>query len=120
MVNRRSWILALVLALGLAAVGVAQSRKGDDEKLRMVEGVVTDARDNPVEGAVVQLKNAKTLQIRSFIAGPNGAYQFSGLDRNIDYTLRAEYEGARSSTRTLSSFDSRSRPVINLKLEAKN
>ncbi|MBK9167039.1 MAG: carboxypeptidase regulatory-like domain-containing protein [Bryobacterales bacterium] len=122
MMNRRFLIVTLVLALGLAPLGFAQSRKkkGDDEKLRSVEGVVSDAQEKPVEGAVVQLKNMKTLQIRSFIADRNGAFQFGGLDRNIDYQLRAEYQGARSATRTLSTFDSRSRPVINLKLEGKN
>ncbi|MGH9658731.1 MAG: carboxypeptidase-like regulatory domain-containing protein, partial [Bryobacteraceae bacterium] len=80
---------------------------------------VTDASDSAVEGAVVQLKNAKTLQVRSFITREQGAFYFHGLDPNVDYSLKAEFKGASSPVRTLSTFDSRKQPVINLKLETK-
>jgi len=62
------------------------------------------------------LKNTKTLQIRSFITKDHGAYYFHGLSTDIDYELKAEYQGASSPTKTLSSFDSRKQAVINLKL----
>ena len=42
-----------------------QSKKTDQNN-RSVQGVVTTAEDAPVSGGVVQLKNTKTLQIRSF------------------------------------------------------
>ena len=41
--------------------------------------MVTDAANQPVAGAVVQLKNTKTLQIRSFITQDDGNYHFAGL-----------------------------------------
>ena len=120
---RRRWILAVGVAVLLAAVPAvfAQGRKKDseDDKFRMVQGTVTEANDNAVEGAVVQLKNARTLQVRSFITKEQGAYYFHGLDPNVDYVLKAEYQGASSQPKTLSSFDSRKQPVINLKLETK-
>jgi hypothetical protein len=113
----------VVIAVLLAAVAIpslfAQKKKGEDENVRMVQGVVTDASDNAVQGAVVQLKNNKTLQVRSFITQEQGSYRFHSLDPNVDYTLKAEYQGAASAVRTLSSFDSRKQPVINLKLEPK-
>jgi len=101
-----------------APAGFAQGKKKADPT-RSVQGTVSTAGDVGVKGAVVQLKNVKTLQIRSFITQEKGSYQFHGLDPNVDYTLKADYQGASSPTRTLSSFDSRKKPAIDLKIEAK-
>jgi hypothetical protein len=57
--------------------------------------------------------------VRSFITKEDGSYFFSGLDPDIDYTVKAEHQGLSSALRTISSFDSRKRPVVNLKLEKK-
>jgi hypothetical protein len=65
----------------------------------------------------VYLKNLRTNQIRSYISENDGKYRFSGLDPNADYEIHAEKEGAKSGTRTISSFDSRKEIVLNLKLE---
>ncbi len=115
----RRTTFAVLLLICLASVGFSFQKKGEDDKVRMVHGAVMDAQDNPIVGAVVQLKNAKTLQVRSFITQDKGTYQFHGLDPNVDYSLRAEFQGASSQTRTLSSFDSRKQPAIDLKIEAK-
>jgi hypothetical protein len=116
--TRVTTLLAIVLCVG--SVALAQSRKkADEDKFRTVQGLVTDANDTPVVGAVVQLKNTKTLQIRSFITQDRGTFLFHGLDPNIDYSLRAEYQGASSPERVLSSFDTRRDPVVNLKVEGK-
>jgi hypothetical protein len=80
---------------------------------------VLNQQDKPVGEAIVQLKNTKTLQVRSFITRRDGTYYFHGLSTNIDYELKAEYDGSESSVKTLSVFDSRKKAVINLKLEAK-
>jgi hypothetical protein len=110
----------LAIALCVASAAFAQGRqKAGEDKFRTVQGLVTDAQDKPVAGAVVQLKNSKTLQVRSFITQDRGTYLFHGLDPNIDYSLRAEYQGASSADRTLSSFDTRREPVVNLKIEGK-
>ena len=114
----RGAMVVLLLAACFASAGLSFDKK-DEDKLRMVQGEVTDAQGNPVVGAVVHSKNNKTLQVRSFITQENGTYQFHGLDPNVDYALKADYQGASSSTKTLSSFDSRKQPVINLKIDAK-
>ncbi len=90
--------------------------KQEEPTVRTVQGTVTDASGKPVAAAVVQLKNTKTLEIRSFIAKDDGSYVFHGLNRNVDYELKAEGQGASSGVRTLSAFDSRTAAVINLKL----
>lgn len=118
MVNRRLSVLAALVLIAGTAVLLGE-KKNPDQNLRSVQGVVTDAGDNSVDGAVVQLKNTKTLQIRSFISKDHGGYYFHGLSPNVDYELKAEYQGASSPTRTLSSFDSRKQAFINLKLAKK-
>jgi hypothetical protein len=109
---------AAVCALLLLA-GVAPAKKDENATIRSVQGVVNNAQGAAVNGAVVQLKNTKTLQIRSFITRDNGAYYFHGLSTDVDYELRADFDGASSPARTLSSFDNRREPVVNLKLEPK-
>ena len=108
-----------VLLIATPQGALAADKKNSDQTVRSVQGTVTDAGDNAVDGAVVQLTNTRTLQIRSFIAKDHGSYYFYGLSPDVDYQLRAEYQGAASPNKTLSSFDSRKQAVINLKLTKK-
>jgi len=48
-----------------------------------------------------------------------GSYRFSGLDPNADYEVHAEKDGAKSPTRTVSSFDGRKEIDLNLKIDRK-
>jgi hypothetical protein len=115
------WILILSVAALCALSLVAQKKKDkEDENTRTLGGVVSDAGDNPAVGAVVQLKDLHTLQIRSFITKDDGAYHFSGLKTDTDYEVKAQSNGLSSRTRTLSTFDSRRTPTINLKLEKRS
>jgi len=117
--NRRTvWVAAAVLLAG-AMAAFAAAKKGEDQNVRTVQGTVFDANDAAVNGAVVQLKNTKTLQIRSFITKENGAYYFHGLSPDVDYELKADNQGVSSPTKTLSSFDSRKEAVLNLKFSKK-
>ena len=92
-------------------------RKAKTPQEKSVSGIVTDATGNPVPGAVVQLKNTKTLQVRSFIAKDMGEYFFQGLATDVDYELKAEANGKSSGTKMLSSFDSHAEARINLQLK---
>lgn len=113
-------LAAILLAATISAAFAAQrGRDREDPNVRSVQGVVRDASDNSVEGAVVKLKNMKNLQVRSFITQRDGSYYFHGLSANVDYELKAEYADAESDTRTLSIYDSRRKAIINLKLESK-
>lgn len=84
---------------------------------RPVNGVVTDAEGNPVKGAVVQLKDTKTQKVRSLVTKEKGEYQFTGLSKDVDYQLSASFNDHSSAPHTLSTFDSRSRPTVNLQLK---
>ena len=114
---RRIVGLALTLLL-LASLAAAQDAKHESQ-LRSVHGVVTDKADTPILGAVVFLKNTRTNAVRSYIADDTGNYRFSGLDPNTDFELHAEKDGAKSPTRTISSFESRKELVVNLKIDTK-
>ena len=109
------FLFALVLILAGAAL-CADKKDKEDVGKRSVQGIVTDNDSSPIEGAVVQLKNAKTLQVVSFITPKDGMYRFHGLSKDVDYQLKADHNGASSGTRTLSSFDTRTKAVMNLKI----
>ena len=119
MMKRRIGWLAMTALLVCASSTLEAKKKNPEDALRTVQGTVTDTAGNQVDGAIVQLKNTKTLQIRSFVTQQHGAYYFHGLSPDVDYEIRADYQGASSSTKTMSSFDSRKEVAINLKLEKK-
>lgn len=115
-------ILALSVPSSFAQTTYAQGKpkKGDDTT-RSVQGAVTNPDDSLAVGAVVQLENMKTLQVRSFITKEDGIFHFYELSTDVDYKLKAEDKktGASSDTKSLSSFDSRKQAIINLKLNPK-
>ncbi len=87
------------------------------EKTRMVSGVVKDPKNELVEGSVVQLKDTKTKEVRSFITLEDGSYRFHGLSTEVDYELRATHEEQESRTRRLSVYNSNKKATINLDLK---
>ena len=114
-------IAALCLAISLIAVpaGLAQKDKNKEGSARSVSGVVTSPDDQPVVGAVVQLKDTKTKNVRSFYTQAKGDYYFHELSSDVDYELTATFQGVSSKTKTLSVFDTRKDAVVNLKLNPK-
>ena len=103
-------------ALSLSAQDKSQDKKHSSQ-LKTVRGVVQDKSDNPVQSAVVFLKDTHSNQVRSNITNDRGEYRFSGLDPNAEYELYAEKDGTKSQTRNISSFESRMDIVLNLKLQ---
>ncbi len=113
--------VALLLATTLAWAqlgGMApEKRKVKPVTSRELVGQVTDKSDAPLAQAIVHLKNTKTLAEKTYISDKDGNYRFAALSPNVDYEVFADYEGERSSTKTLSQFDSRAKAMINLKIE---
>ncbi len=119
-------LFSLAVAAALFSQGVQRDpglfrggKKEKDDGTRSVAGVVRNASEQPVERAVVYLKDTKTLRVKSFITQQDGQYQFHGLSTNVDYEIHAKHENAASEVKTLSVFDSRKQAVMNLKLEEK-
>lgn len=120
MARRLILLLTLTTTLMMALQWTNQKKdKARDPNIRNVQGIVTLPDGAPVEGAVVQLKNLKTLQVRSFITQEKGSYQFQNLPTSIDFELRADYKQYASGTRSLTVFDKRLDAIVNLKLEPK-
>ena len=119
MTPRRSlFLVALALSVCVCAAMAQEAKR--EAQLRTVRGVVADkSSDDPVPSAVVFLRNTRTNAVRSYIANEEGDYRFSGLDPNVDYEIHAEKDGAKSATRTISSFDNKKEIVLNLRLEKK-
>jgi hypothetical protein len=113
----RLFCTGLAFAL-LASMAAAQDAK-HEAQLRTVHGIVMDKAESPISSGVVFLKNTRTNAVRSYISDEQGNYRFSGLDPNADYEIHAEKDGAKSPTRTVSSFDSKKDIVVNLKIENK-
>jgi len=111
-----SFSIATIFLLVLAAGAFTQDKKHESQ-LRTVRGLVMDKSDSAIPNAIVFLKNLRTNQVRSYISESDGKYRFSGLDPNADYEIHAEKDGAKSPTRTVSSFDSRKEIVLDLKID---
>jgi len=77
-------------------------------KFRMVHGIVKDERENPVKGALVNLKNLKTNQTLTDITQADGKYSFDELSREQDYELSATLSGKTTPVKKLSHYDPQS------------
>ena len=111
-------IILVALGVALALPSLAQDKKSDAQ-LRTIRGTVLDKDETPRPSGVVYLLNTKTQAVKTYIADENGNYRFSGLDPNVDYQVHAEHQDMTSSTRTVSSFDSRRDVELVLKLTRK-
>jgi len=110
--------MALILCTGLFAQKKTREERREEANSRAVMGSVTSADDKLVSGAVVQLKDMRTLQVRSYITLDDGQYHFSGLRIDVDYELSAK-SGEMTATKKLSLFDNRKEAVLNFKLDKK-
>lgn len=109
--------VALMLSGALIAQRKSREERREEANSRAVQGIVTGVGSAPAQGAVVMLKDLKTLQVRSFITQTDGTYHFSGLKADVDYELTAKSGDDSAGPRKLSVFDSRKEAIINFQLE---
>jgi hypothetical protein len=122
--GRLTAIAAILLASGAFLViptarASAFFQRGSQSEARTLAGHVLNDRDEPVQKAIVYLKNTKTLAIKTYISEADGSYRFPGVAANIDYEVYAEHEGAHSDVKTLSGFDNRKVVNMTLKIHGK-
>jgi hypothetical protein len=109
-------LVALFLGFTFTANSVQAQGGAPSSELRGVSGIVFDKNENPIDSAVVYLKNNRTLTVRTYITGDKGEYHFSGLDPNDDYEIHAEHDDMTSTNRTISSLDNRKEMSVTLKI----
>ena len=114
-------VVALVWVGAAQEIGLSAQPVGDknQDQARSVVGQVLTKSDAPIGEAIVYLKNTKTLTIKSFITEKDGAFRFFGLSQNIDYEIYADYQGQKSPTKTISSFDTRNNITLNIHINSK-
>lgn len=110
-------VLIAALMVGVIPAALAPEAAAQNLGERTVSGAVLSAEAAPVSGATVFLKNDKTKAIRSFTSTTNGHFHFAQVKKDQDYDLWAEKDGKKSAVKTVSSWDSRSEFVSDLKLK---
>ena len=112
--TRRKMLVALVLlSMGTLSTLAAEGPTRD------LHGIVHEQTGEPLRGAIVEIKDVNTLAIRSFITQRDGQYHFSALNPDGWYEVRAQYRGRWSSTHTLSRFNEKPHPVIDITIHLK-
>ncbi|MBI3933916.1 MAG: carboxypeptidase regulatory-like domain-containing protein [Acidobacteria bacterium] len=87
--------------------------------IKSVVGEVVSSQGAKLSQAVVHLKDRKTLEVKTRIADKEGKYVFRGLDRDADYEIHAEYQGASSPNKNVSHFDDRDEIYLVLEIPSK-
>ncbi len=104
-----------VFSVAVRGTGVFAQQRAPAQ--RVVQGKVTDGANVAIKGAVVYLKDTRSLAVKSYFSDAEGNYRFGQLSQNTDYEVWAENNGKKSAIKTVSSFDSKSEFVINLKID---
>jgi len=89
----------------------------DPRAPKTLTGQVVDKEGRGLAQTVVHLKNQRTLEIRTHISDGDGKYRFNGLNPETDFAVHAEYRGAMSPTRTVSSFDEKKDVYLVLEID---
>lgn len=106
-----------IAAFSVAVRGVTVFAQDRGPAQRVVQGKVVDGANAPIKGAVVYLKDSRSLAVKSYFSDDQGAYRFGQLSQNSDYEIWAENNGKKSAVKSISSFDNKNLFTINLKID---
>lgn len=93
-------------------------KPGKDSNTRTIDGTVKDASDNPLEDAIVQLKNTKTSDIVDFATKEDGKYVFRDLPMDINFELLAKHGNVTTPVKKVSLYDTRNHVIVNFQVAA--
>ena len=121
-VSRISLVSCLLLGTVTLPVLLRQPRSVSAQNVpvtqRVIRGKVYNAGDTPQNGAVVYLKNMKSLEIKTYIA-QDATYRFGQLGSSEDYQLWAEFGGHKSKVKNISGFDTNKLFDVSLHIQEK-
>jgi len=84
---------------------------------RVIQGIVQDESDNPVRGAIVQLKDVNASKVIDFATKDDGKFVFRELSMKNDYELTAQHGDIKSVVKKVSPYDTRNNVTLTFKLE---
>jgi len=128
---RNTWNAGwLVVVLTLAPLALFGQARNDpyvrypappkaQASIKNLVGEVVSSQGAKLSQAIVHLKDKKTLEVKTRISDAEGKYVFKGLDRDADYEVHAEYQGASSPNKTVSHFDDRDEIYLVLEIALK-
>lgn len=93
-----------------------RAKPGKPSTMRVINGTVKDQADNPIRGAIVQLKDMKTSKVIDFATKEDGKFVFRELSMDIDYQVTAR-NGSAAEMKKVSPYDSRHEVVLTFRLE---
>jgi hypothetical protein len=88
-----------------------------DSPYRVIQGIVKDQADNPLAGAIVQIKDTKTSKVIDFATKSDGKFAFRDLSMDNNYELLAKRGDLASPVRKVSLYDTRKEVIINFTLQ---
>jgi len=109
--------MCCVATSSVVVCGIAAFAQDRGPAQRVVQGKVVDGSNAPIKGAVVYLKDSRSLAVKSYFSDEQGAYRFGQLSQNSDYEIWAESNGKKSAVKAISSFDNKNLFNINLKID---
>jgi hypothetical protein len=114
-----SKVIVAACMVGFFASGRSEPLLAQDRgpAQRVVQGKVVDGNNAPIKGAVVYLKDGRSLSVKSYFSDEKGEYRFGQLSQTADYQIWAENNGKKSAVKTISSFDDKNLFTINLKID---
>ena len=98
-------------------VGNNRPKNAKDSPYRIISGTVKDQSDNPVSGAIVQLKDTKSARVIDFATKDDGKFTFRDLAMDVNYELLAKRGDLASPVKKVSPYDTRKQVTINFQLE---
>lgn len=110
-------VAALLLFVGPMARFAAPAAQAQNLGQRVVQGVALDGDSKEVMGATVFLRNSKTKVIRSYTTQQGGRFRFVQVKMSDDYDLWAEKDGKKSTSKTISSWDTRKDVEVELRFK---
>ena len=131
MCNTKFFAISLACAASISAPAQAQTPDSNKPSVivenhlpppkaanaRTITGTVKDQNDNPIPGAIVQLKNMRTSKIVDFPTKDDGKFAFKDLYMNIDYEITAKHDNITAPVKKVSVYDERKNIVLTFRLE---
>ncbi|HEV8040015.1 MAG TPA: carboxypeptidase-like regulatory domain-containing protein [Bryobacteraceae bacterium] len=100
-----------------AVYGNDMPKNAKPSKLRTIQGTVKDQADNPVSGAIVQLKDLRTSKVVDFATHEDGKFAFRELRLDVNYELVAKRGDLAAPVKKVTIYDTRNQVILNFKLE---